>query len=176
VTEAAHLDLRLYHAHQQIGQQLQNTVAQIAEGNRVAFANYAEQQDQLFNDATAEDLNTPEKRKMATQDVFTYLQERLGMSPEEIYAAWTGDASFRSARAQVGMLDSARHYKVAKSIASGQAKAAAEKRVPPVQRPGVSAPRSGAEGEVKAALRAMQDRPTPKNAARLAQARRRAAE
>jgi hypothetical protein len=123
------------------------------------------EQDAIFEREVAV-KETPERMKEITQNVVELARE-YGVSGEELAAAWQSQPVLRSAAFQRIMVDAAKYRMAQKQIVNK----GAARPVPPVQRPGVSQPRSGDDG-VARALKAFSNDPSPKAAADLLMARR----
>jgi hypothetical protein len=99
------------------------------------------------------------------------MMEKYGLSKDDLYAAWTGNALFRSAAGQQMMLDLYRF-----SQAQASASRPARQAPPPVQRPGVSGEWPTYDQLQFAAQRkAFESDPSPRTAPKLLAARRAAA-
>jgi hypothetical protein len=128
-------------------------------------SSWVAEQDAIFEREVAV-KETPERMKEITQNVVELARE-YGVSGEELAAAWQSQPVLRSAAFQRIMVDAAKYRMAQKQIVNK----GAARPVPPVQRPGVSQPRSGDDG-VARALKAFSNDPSPKAAADLLMARR----
>jgi hypothetical protein len=144
--------------------------AQAAWDHRQAhFDKWADTQDQAWEKSVEHE--SPEFIKLARKELPKLMMEKYGLSKDDLYAAWNGNALFRSAAGQKMMLDLYRYSQVKQS-----ASRPARQAPPPVQRPGVSSPRLASDEAAFRGLRqAFADDPSPKTAARLLAARRREA-
>jgi hypothetical protein len=106
---------------------------------------------------------TVEKLKQAMPQI---IQEDYGISRDDLVHALQTNPALRSSAFQAVLLDALKFRTAQREVASKIARP-----VPPVQKPGVSQPRSN-DGEVDAAIAKFRSDPNPKNAAALLIARR----
>ena len=99
---------------------------------------FAEREDKLTSERIPE-LSDPAQRQKVQEGAVSYLKE-IGFAENELSTAWNGQASLslRDHRVQ-SMIRDAVKYREGQAAAR---KAVAAKPLPPVQRPGVAAPRS----------------------------------
>jgi hypothetical protein len=114
----------------------------IAE-QRQRFLEFAKREDGLFREKVPELADVMETAKLQTA-VMSVLKD-VGFDETELAASWQGikDWSLRDHRVQLLVRDA-----VLWREAQQKAKAASERPVPPVQRPGVSQPRGAAQDAV----------------------------
>jgi hypothetical protein len=145
----------LYQASQEAAKQ-QQAVQQQRD------AAWQKSQDDAYDAATKD---SPEIRSKLGKEAIAMLKE-YGASDDEIKAAWNSAGPFRSAVGQRILRDAAAYRISQREIANKL-----DRSVPPVQRPGTSAPRGDDEG-VAQALARFNLNPTPQNGAALLGARR----
>jgi hypothetical protein len=126
--------LQQQQAHEQLRQHAQQAQA---------FQQFADHHDKIFDERNKN--ITPEQMKVFANEAAELFAEH-GVSRQDIDQLWKTNPLMRSAAAQQLMLDAARWRQAQKAIAK-----AAVKAVPQVQRPGVSEPSRGDDGDVAAA-------------------------
>lgn len=136
---------------------------------RDRWVKFAEREDQLTSERIPE-LADPVKKAKVQEGAISYLKE-IGFQESELSSAWNGQASLslRDHRLQ-GMIRDAVKYREGQAAAK---KAIAVKPLPPVQKPGVAAPRGAIETATIKNLSAKLDQTgSIKDAAALLRARR----
>jgi hypothetical protein len=156
---------QLYNASAQAQQVQLQQQQQRAAAEQQQLKAWAAEQDAIFQREVAV-KESPARMQEITQNVVELAQE-YGVSKEELAHVWQTQPVLRSAAFQRMLVDAAKYRMAQKQIANK----AAPPPVPPVQRPGVSAPRSGDDGVAKA-LKAFSNDPSPKAAANLLMAKR----
>ena len=111
----------------------------------------------------------PATMKKIGENIFQIAQEAYGITKADFTHAWQTQPILRSSAFQSMMLDAAKFRLAQREVGSKL-----DRSAPPVQRPGVSQPRSD-DGEVSAAMAKFRANPTPKSAADLLTAKRDAA-
>lgn len=162
-----------WQAHQQKMQALQGE-AKAAQERQMQeqfqkWQTFAAEQDKLFADKVPE-INDPEKGPKLRSSAVTALRD-TGFTEQELAALWEGRSAItlRDHRLQQLILDAVK-YRDAKASA---AKPQPAKPVPPVQRPGAAAPRTGAlDAELKTLDQKLEQTGSLKDAAALLSARR----
>lgn len=132
---------------------------------------FAKEQDALFYEK-APDLANPDVAAKTTKEAGKYLAD-LGFTEKEIVSSWNGegDLSLRDHRVQLLIRDGLKYRE-----AQTKAKAAVQKPVPQVQRPGVAQPRGADQAaRIQALNSKLEQSGSLKDAAELLRARRAAA-
>jgi hypothetical protein len=115
---------------QQLETELGAVQQQKAQIQQAQFQRYAEEQDQIFEQAVPE-MRSGGSREL--QEAAAAVLKDVGLSDQDVRAAWNGaPISLRSAAAQRILADAARWR-----MAQAKAKAAIARATPPPQRPGV---------------------------------------
>jgi hypothetical protein len=151
---------------QQLWQASQQAEAQRAAIQSQQLQQWAAQQDAVFEREVASKESPETMRKIAENVVA--MAEESGVSKEELAAAWQSQPVMRSVAFQKMMVMAGKY-----AIAQKEVVNKIDRSAPPVQRPGVSQPR-GDDSGVRAAIKAFNSDPNPKNAAALLIARREA--
>lgn len=147
--------------------------AQYEQQKSRRFETFAKEQDDKFSKKFP-DFNDPEKGSKLRASVTTYLTQAKGIPQDALQKLWTQSDIFRDALWQEVVYDASRFH-----AAQQAAKAAVQKPVPQVQRPG-SAPQKGAQNQEAVAsaldrLKNAKGNEAARAAADLMTARRRAA-
>lgn len=123
---------------------------------RDAFVKWAEDQDKAFL-AEAKEFADPDKGEAARKDIAAYLTEVRGIPQDRLQRLYSGMEMFsiRSSEAQLIIRDAARWH-----AAQKKAVAAAQKPVPPVQRPGTAPSKADANAATVKALEQKVDQAT----------------
>lgn len=108
---------------------------------------------------------TPESMQRIKQALPSIIEQDYGVSRQELFQALQTNPALRSAAFQSMMLDAAKYRMAQREVVNK-----VDRSVPPVQRPGVSQPRS--DDGVTSALNRFRAEPSVENAAKLLQARR----
>lgn len=112
------------------------------EQESTQFKSWADEQDKSFAE-TFKEFGDPDKGPKAREGVVNYLTEVVGVPRDHLPGLWSNPV-FRDARMQRVIYDGVRFH-----AAQEKAKAASAKPLPPVQRPGVSAPKgAGLDSEI----------------------------
>jgi hypothetical protein len=133
------------HALRVKAQELQD--ARIKEAQD-AFNNYADEQDKLFL-SEAKEFADPERADTARKEIVSYLTDVRGIPQDRLQRMYSGLETFsiRDASAQLIIRDAAKWH-----AAQKKATAAAQKPVPPVQRPGTAPSKADANAATVKAL------------------------
>jgi hypothetical protein len=111
----------------------------------------------------------PETMRAVKENLVSIAGE-YGVSKEELAQLWRTQPIMRTKVMQSVMLDAAK-YRLAQRAATEKL----QRNIPPVQRPGISQPRSSGDGEaIRTAMARFNADPTPENASKLLIARRNA--
>lgn len=151
-----------------VRQEIQVSQERQASEHKKAWTDFAAKQDQLLVDRAPELADKTRAAKIA--DSASSLLKDVGFTDQELSQLWNGEASIslRDHRMQLLLLDGVK-YREAKTAKP------APKPVPPVQRPGVSKVANAADDAIQALKASFERNPTPKTAAALRAAERRAA-
>jgi hypothetical protein len=159
---------RLAMVNHQVGQIQQAQVEQAVQQQATRVQNYMKAADTEFDGLIA---NEPDK-ELVLKNAVRVLSDTYGVSPEQLQHAWHTNVSMHDPATQRMMFDAIRYRLSQERIAAGKVPA----KVPPVVRPGMDGDIRSHQAEVSAELvRAFRENPDARSAARLLQARRRAA-
>ena len=139
-----------------------------ANSMRNRFQAWVKNEDAKFERDVAS-KEDPATMKKIGENIFQIAQEAYGITKADFTHAWQTQPILRSSAFQSMMLDAAKFRLAQREVGSKL-----DRSAPPVQRPGVSQPRSD-DGEVSAAMAKFRANPTPKSAADLLTAKRDAA-
>jgi hypothetical protein len=154
---------------QQVTAVKQQADAEVAQLNNTVFDRWAQGQDTEYARRHPEIVSNPVAAR-AMADAAVYVLHEAGLSDQEIRDLWAGKlaVSLRDHRVQDLLTDAVRYR-----AAQHHVKTTRVKPLPAVQRPGVRSDVSPSQhGNIQAALRQMKANPSPRNAAKLLQARR----
>jgi len=133
-------------ALQMQAEQVQQIQAQRQTRDREQFETWSKEQDQQFEKLFPE-FSDKDKAGKARDGIMSYLTDAVGVPKDVLPKLWASDPLFRDHRMQRVVYDAMRW-----NAAQQKAKEAVQAPKPPVQRPGVTAPRGAShQGAIEAA-------------------------